>query len=69
MNNIKTRLPMLNALTTLGDSTSIEGGQVVIETHNGFKITSLPKDIACALAKEILELFDIKAFFYTGIRI
>lgn len=66
MNNIKNRLPMLNALTTLGDSTSIEGGQVVIETHNGFKITSLPKDIACALAKEILELFDIKAFFYTS---
>ena len=58
MNNIKNRLPMLNALTTLGDSTSIEGGQVVIETHNGFKITSLPKDIACALAKETLELHD-----------
>lgn len=66
MNNIKNRLPMLYALTTLGDSASIEAGQVVIKTHDGVKITSLPQDISFALAKEILGLFEIKAFFYTS---
>lgn len=63
---INNRFPMLGALTTLGDSTAIDLGKVVIITHEGIKITNLPQEIAWAFAKEIIELLRIKAFNYTS---